>query len=575
MIANNSYPTSSVPRYDVAITRTDEEPTQQHSRSFNIHVQTDSPPFIFRLPTEILESIFIDCARDHHSKDNGRPIQTVPRWVNVSYVCRHWRKVALECPTLWTYLFVMSSRWMRELLARSKQAPLKLHAYPSLAYPFTSEFCFAEPVMNHIERIQELHLHIPHRYNPAQYFSKLSSPAPHLQNLKISVDGHCLEWPSVLFDGDAPALRTLELSHCSLPWNSFKLSGLTTLSLRLLGSDGRQNPEEFLATLSCMQDLRHLYLDNVLNSAAKFLSSTVFQTFRKINLLHLSRLLVVAPLSTVIALLSCIVIPMKTEVRLQCYAEGGHSPDSYAPLLSLLAQRFDMSDDQTPSNPKIRSLIAEHTRWGNGKLRFSGSDRDCDYYPSDHEWGCNVPLKFMIRFNHPMPDDRDRIITDICCSLPLTNVQSLNVIDPPFSSAFLTKTFGHLHDLRYLKLSRGEMPDLASILSLTPHGYKESQGEDVDGDLNQIFAPALEELKLEGITFPPNVPPGQDMDGPTAGTQTLYDALSTRKGSQGRLTMSECVIEGHVAELDLVGKWQDGDFHIVEEWSRPWSPSWS
>jgi hypothetical protein len=46
-------------------------------------------------------------------------------WVNVSYVCRHWRNVALNCATLWTYLFVMSPRWTEELLARSKAGTIE------------------------------------------------------------------------------------------------------------------------------------------------------------------------------------------------------------------------------------------------------------------------------------------------------------------------------------------------------------------------------------------------------------------------------------------------------------------
>ncbi|KAF8559424.1 hypothetical protein OG21DRAFT_1368133, partial [Imleria badia] len=86
--------------------------------------QRNSPSFIFRLPIEILEIIFIHCARDYYTKDGRRPTPTVPSWVNVSYVCCHWRNVALDCPTLWTYLFATSPRWTEELLARSKQAPL-------------------------------------------------------------------------------------------------------------------------------------------------------------------------------------------------------------------------------------------------------------------------------------------------------------------------------------------------------------------------------------------------------------------------------------------------------------------
>ena len=65
---------------------------------------------------------------------------------------------------------------------------------------------------------------------------------------------------------------------------------------------------------------------------------------------------------------------------------------------------------------------------------------------------------------------------------------------PRFSSPFWRKMLGHLPNLRYLKLSRGFMLDLASALSLTPHGYTENQGGDVDRGLDRVLAPALEEV---------------------------------------------------------------------------------
>ena len=167
----------------------------------------------------------------------------------------------------------------------------------------------------------------PSRSPQVQYFSKLSSPAPRLQNLKLSTESDWSEWSLVLFNGDTPALRTLELSRCPLPWYSFKLGGLMILSLYRVPVRFQENMEEFLATLHCMQNLQHLCLDSALRSAAG------------IDLPRLSRLWVVAPLSTVITSLSCVHIPLKTEVRLRPCCEGTCSPDSYAPLLSFLAQR--------------------------------------------------------------------------------------------------------------------------------------------------------------------------------------------------------------------------------------------
>ena len=318
----------------------------------------------------------------------------------------------------------------------------------------------------------------PSRSPQVQYFSKLSSPAPRLQNLKLSTESDWSEWSLVLFNGDTPALRTLELSCCPLPWYSFKLGGLIILSLYRVPVRFQENIEEFLATLRCMQNLQHLYLDSAPRSAAGFLSSAVYQTFRKIDLPRLSRLWVAAPLLTAVALLSCVHIPLKTEIRLQLRCEGTSSPDSYAPFLSFLAQRFDMSDDQTPFRPKIRSAVVKYTSRNHGDLRLSASEHDCDVTgcPSNFEWDCNIPLKIEIRSRPPMTIDSHHIITDICCSLSLLNVCSLHVIDPPLSLALWRKAFGCLHELRYLKLSQGGMPNLAPMLSLIPYSCTEFQG---------------------------------------------------------------------------------------------------
>ena len=87
----------------------------KEQKTINIHAQNDTLCFISQLPTEMMEDIFIRCARDcYHSERlreyRNRPASLPPNWVNVSYVCRHWRDVALNCPSLWTYHFVASLR---------------------------------------------------------------------------------------------------------------------------------------------------------------------------------------------------------------------------------------------------------------------------------------------------------------------------------------------------------------------------------------------------------------------------------------------------------------------------------
>ncbi|KAN0097041.1 hypothetical protein V8E55_001487, partial [Tylopilus felleus] len=83
--------------------------------------------------------------------------------------------------------------------------------------------------------------------------------------------------------------------------------------------------------LSCMQDLRHLDLDYALARASGYLSSAAFDAFQKFGLPHLSRLSISAPLSTVIALLSCVNFPLETEVGIKCRHEVS-SLSLYLPL---------------------------------------------------------------------------------------------------------------------------------------------------------------------------------------------------------------------------------------------------
>ncbi|KAF8559422.1 hypothetical protein OG21DRAFT_1480767 [Imleria badia] len=310
-----------------------------------------------------------------------------------------------------------------------------------------------------------------------------------------------------------------------------------------------------------MQDLTHLYLKDALASAAGFLSSAAFQTFQKINLPRLSRLQITAPLSTATALLSCVNIPLETRVRLHCDFEHGSSLDDYAPHSSLLAQRLSAFEDQAPSALTILFLgIA--TLPQSTTLTFSSAERECSddsHSTSCMNWCHSIPLQIAIRFGQSITlNDKDRVISDICCSVPLIDVHRVHAIRPPFSSALWRKILGHLQDLRYLKLSEGGMPDLASILSLPSHGYPENEG---------IFAPALEQLELYKIQFTPKPPPGRDMDTLATDVQSLYDALSSRKESQGQLTMTRCVAkyDDHEEELDMVGRWEGGHFHVVDD----------
>ena len=514
----NERSTSSLPANDMktmALARIEEEIIWHKLALSDLYIRRNTFSPIFCLPTEILATIFILCARDCYL------VISLHNWWNVSHVCHHWREVALNCPTLWTHISKLPHRWTEEFLDRSKTAPLKIR----ITVPYTTQVSrwvtTVEKVMQHAERIQELSLDLPGIHGE-EILSKLSSPAPRLRTLRIALGSSLSEQPLVLFDGDTPALRTLEFSDCPVLPSSLKLNGLTTLKLFYFHLRPQQNVQELLATLSCMQDLAQLHLDGALNHPVGFLSSATFNTFQKVNLPRLSRISIAAPLSAVIAFLSCINNSSNAEFRLECHCEDDPSMDNYSLLSSILGQRFSVAEHQEPANQAIRSLAIDSDMEDRTEiLVFSSSERHFRISRSRMEWGCNTPLQILLV---ELRVDRDRVISDICRSIPLTHLQSVHVCDPPISSNFWMRTFGHLQNLRYIKLSQGSMPELASLLD--DHCTDAS---------DQIFAPGLEELELENITF--------TTDWDAFSLQSLEDAVSTRE--QVQLIVNGCGVNDY------------------------------
>ena len=509
----------------------------------NLRAQKNAFLPICRLPPEILANIFTHGARDYH-ENNGLSGFRIPGWVNVSYVCRHWRNVALDCPTLWTYHFTASLRWTEELLVRSKQASLRIRICCDSLTPGSWWSALLERLLSHAERIQELRLRVPTVVLP----SKLILCGPRLEILDICVLwSNPFEWTSVIDDGDIPSLRTLQLTDCLLPWHSLNLTGLTTLFLCRVPAQSKQNIVEFLATLGRLQSLTVLHLEHALASAREVLSSRTSEVSPKTGLPCLARLLVAAPLSTALVLLSRVIFPSKAEVRVEFQSEDSSSAGDFAEIPSVLARRFRQSEDLSSLSPTIRSLVIRFPVYLEPTFTFCLSERgDCDpglsmmYPPRD----CNdSPVTLVAIDQGWMFGEMEHIISDICCSIPLIHVQTLHVIHPPPSLYFWEKTLGHLYGLKLLKLSDGTMPNLVPLLALaaeesvgTPRGTS-----DCAPTPGLTYTPALEELVLDRI----KLTYGDNALTDVISEKSLLDAFSTRKAPRPRLTMIEC---GHVED---------------------------
>lgn len=260
------------------------------------------------------------------------------------------------------------------------------------------------------------------------------------------------------------------------------------------------------AALNCMPDLEHLYLENALENADDFISSVGLNVLQKISVPCLTRLFIITPVSSIVTLLSSISFPLHTKMRLECRNEDDISLDICDQLCHILAQKYSNDHMWTPQT--IPSVVMKFSS-DQVALAFNTSS-ECNYEPTwtysmtAVRWGRNTPLLEMV-IN--LPEPRNALFgSDICISIPTTNIQTLHIINPASSCrTFWEKTSGHLPGLRRMKLSRGCMANgLISILCpQTSGGLVENQ---------RISVPKLDELELDRMRFKTDPRSGSDSD---------------------------------------------------------------
>lgn len=412
---------------------------------------------ISRLPPPMLARIFVYYAcDDYHTPDTRYPSGfMVSRWIGVSYVCRHWRHVALTCPTLWSHLFMVSPWWTEALLARSLDSPLRMcvKIYKSNK---GVELDFMARVAMHIERLQECRLQFESTWSDASRVLPMlfSRAAPLLRILKISikpldrsvdsgkrrrkqpvqaVDDH------ILFNRDTPMLRELELTNFGMPWCSLTLDGLTTLRLCNLAASARLTIVELKTILCRMPDLVKLHLENALRRGP---SGSRCQDSEKLCLPSLARLFIRAPLLEIVSILSYVELPPTTQVRLGCHQKTPPSGDDFILFISLLSQWFGASTHTTTSLP-IRAIAIERCR-NRMHFVFSALKYDCDGWMSIHDFCSKTPLIVDVNPFPPLAERSDDMIVTLCQSVRLVHLETIALCDCRLSSAFWVDTLWHL-----------------------------------------------------------------------------------------------------------------------------------
>lgn len=335
------------------------------------------PSHIARLPSELLLRIFsvfarLRCRRDQRSECycTGRCI-SLP-WIKTTYVCHHWRELALASPTIWASSTWdlpkdMPFEWIERLTLRAAPMPI------SLKVSFLTDTRASQKVTfmrENLHRIANLSVASDGDHNgipSMEILSIFSEAAPSLNRLSLKISPR--RPPSSLppFHQATSRLQELKLEGCkffALDPETRIFENLTSLKVRLCSEESASLRELHVA-LSTMPSLEKLvvYLNAIPDVAIESPRS-----LSHLTLLHLHSLTLCVSVQALTTLLDSWSIPSVTFLELTIRCEIPFISDldralstlssrhSHIPVLSKSWPLLDVWD--SPTTHVFDTLIA-------------------------------------------------------------------------------------------------------------------------------------------------------------------------------------------------------------------------
>ncbi|KAF8165877.1 hypothetical protein B0H34DRAFT_856119 [Crassisporium funariophilum] len=189
-------------------------------RDLRFHQNTIIP--ISRLPPKLMCRIFSLAQVPHPTASEPNPLE----WMNLTYVCRHWRNIAISLPSLWVIPPIGNCKWVSEMLpCRSKGSSLAIRSDTEKSSTESGIML----ALQQVHRIKELLLR---NFNLDAWDSiqdMLPMSVPHLKHLclhgvesdmgsgwEVIEPQPLVIWEDVLCETEN--LCRLELDHVQLSW---------------------------------------------------------------------------------------------------------------------------------------------------------------------------------------------------------------------------------------------------------------------------------------------------------------------------------------------------------------------
>ncbi|KAJ3530627.1 hypothetical protein NMY22_g8492 [Coprinellus aureogranulatus] len=403
---------------------------------------------IYRLPQETLSEIFLALADD---------VEDDREWIGITFVCRHWRTVALECTALWTALPIINAAFTDAVLPRTKDAPLSLMIDEEIHSPGIYGPLFKK-VMTQLGRLEILELRLKSdEWALEEVLAKCAESAVLLRDLMVTFPNHgyvtSIRSIPTLKKVCMPSLENIQLVHCGARWSDIHFGpGLISISLQTTVDAHRPTLSQFVNALKETQVLDVLSLTGFLPSHSQVFtaapSSTSLPAVKRVKLQELTQLYLVDTVAAINQFFRLVQLPQVNEIQLAfCgFVRDPHVVNSV--LSSLQESWFD--DGWSPLKHRVEELYIagmDH-KWVDGGQTW-GFTIGC-LSPD----GSNSTLTLRVYFKDSL-FSQTALFDVFNKQLDLSSVTSLHFDKMPVSPADWKDTYGSLSNVQEITIDHG------------------------------------------------------------------------------------------------------------------------
>ncbi|KZW02786.1 hypothetical protein EXIGLDRAFT_828924 [Exidia glandulosa HHB12029] len=210
LLYSNDRPSGSSAIYAAVVAGARETEDTLHRIMLRMRRRVNLLAPVNRLPQEILCRLFSE-----------GPSNSSQQSVRISHVCSYWRELALDDPRLWTSITIINGRTLPALavlLSRAKQQPVDLRLYlVDIKGKEEQAGAALTCIVQHMQHMGKLSIHFNADLRKSLFRKLCDVHAPVLTSLSLSCTVFSSRYPLPvnIFNGNAPKLTELELSHIS------------------------------------------------------------------------------------------------------------------------------------------------------------------------------------------------------------------------------------------------------------------------------------------------------------------------------------------------------------------------